>query len=249
MWNAVVTNVGATLLARMMEGGTLAIVGASAGTGTVPLVQLIRSTNVAGTSHTLGIIDYTEVENGIKFAVQITAENSAYTVNQVGIWATLDGGARTLLAIYQADAGEGIAVPATSEMPDFVFTFAALVEMDNTGTLTVNIDSSIFATVGMLNSAIADKPDIFQAAVTIPTTGWSEYQSGLYACTVAVTGILATDQGGVVGLVQTGTESTDKEIRKAAAQVTRITTAAGSITVYASRVPAVEIPVSITVFR
>lgn len=159
MWNATVTNAGDALLARIIEGGRFDIVGAAAGTGRVPLVQLARSMDLAGTIHTLGIVDYYEVEQGVRFAVQISAADSAYTANQIGLWATLDGGERTLLAIYQADEGEGISVPASVDMPSFLLTFGAVVAMDNTGNLSVTISLEDVATMETLVSYANRKVD------------------------------------------------------------------------------------------
>ena len=84
---------------------------------------------------------------------------------------------------------------------------------------------------------------------TIPATGWSPVSTGLYSVTVTVSGVLATDEAGGVGPVQTGSEATDKAMRKAWNKVTRITTAANSITVYATEAPSVSIPILLEVIR
>lgn len=148
MWNGVVTNAGIALLAQWAEGGTLVIDGASAGTGVVPVAQLMSCTDVAGTSHTLSIIERKPIEQGVKYLVQFTAAASAYVAMQVGVWAKLDEGARTLIAIYQAESDSGIPVPSISELTDFAFTFGANVVMNNNGTYTTNIDTSVFVTNG-----------------------------------------------------------------------------------------------------
>lgn len=92
-------------------------------------------------------------------------------------------------------------------------------------------------------------PTAHTYTATIPTTGWTTYGStDLKTVTVTVSGLTASDNG-MVGLVQTGTESTDSAVREAFGAITRITTAANSITVYASAVPEVAIPIQIEVFR
>ena len=159
MWTGVVTNAGIALLAQWAAGGSLEIDGASAGTGTVPTAQLMSCTNVSGESHALSIIGYKTIEQGIKYLVQFTAAATAYVAMQVGIWARLNDGARTLIAIYQADSNSGISVPSVSELRDFAFTFGATVMMDNTGDLTVNIDESAWVTHRTMQEYLALKLD------------------------------------------------------------------------------------------
>ena len=104
------------------------------------------------------------------------------------------------------------------------------------------------ATVETIEDELDGKASRHTFNATIPTSGWT-LTDGLYHVSVSVTGVLAADEGGGCAPVQTGTESTDKNIRKAWNKVTRITTAAGSITVYATEVPSVQIPILLEVFR
>lgn len=153
MWNSVVTNAGIALLARWAEGGTLAITGAKAGTGTTPTAQLMAATNVSGTAIALSIVRYSETTDGIEYLVQIQSAASAYIAKQIGIFASLDGGPNTLIAIYQTD-GAGIEVPSYTEMSDFSIQFAAAVQMSNTGTMTVSIDPTAYVTIDTLDDAV-----------------------------------------------------------------------------------------------
>lgn len=155
MWNSVVTNAGIALLARWAQGGTLAITGAKAGTGTVPTAQLMAATNVSGIAYTLSIVRYKKTEDGVEYLVQFEAAASAYVAKQIGIFASLDGGTSTLIAIYQTDSS-GIEVPAYTEMPDYAIQFAASVQMANTGSLTVTIDPTAYVTMETLEDAIDD---------------------------------------------------------------------------------------------
>lgn len=344
MWNGVVTNAGKVLLAQWAQGGTLAVDGAKAGTGTVSPTQLMASRNVAGVAHRMSIINSGPVEGGgVLYTLQFITEAAAYTAMQVGIFASLDGGASTLIAIYQADSGEGVSVPATDEALDFAFTFGATVDMSNEGTLNVTIDDSAHVTaaafaagmalkanatdvyskaaadalladkanaadvytktqadalladkadaddtyskseVDAVLAAKADASDVYTKTevdnalsgkadasdtytksevdtavggkasrtlynATIPATGWTA-QDGLYVCNVAVNGILPTDGCGGIGPVQTGTESTDKAMRSAWNKVVRIVAGANAITVYATAVPPVSIPILMEVMR
>ena len=84
---------------------------------------------------------------------------------------------------------------------------------------------------------------------TIPITGWTQNTDSLYTTTVSVQGVRATDNCGMVLLLQTGTESTDVNLRKAYNKLARITAGADSIIVYSMSVPDVAIPIQITVIR
>ena len=160
MWNSTVTNVGIALLAQWGQGGTLTIDGAKAGTGTVATSQLMAQTNVAGDVHNLSIVKTAEITNGVKYTVQLQAAQSAYIAMQIGIWAHLNSGSSVLIAIYQAEEGNGISVPSTFDMPDFAVRFFAAVEQDNTGDYTATIDTSALVTQGQLDEGLSEKIDI-----------------------------------------------------------------------------------------
>lgn len=69
-----------------------------------------------------------------------------------------------------------------------------------------------------------------------------------YTQTIAVAGMLSTDTP-IADILQTGTESTDEAMRIAWELITRITSGAGSITVYASDLPESEIAIQMRVVR
>lgn len=110
-------------------------------------------------------------------------------------------------------------------------------------------------TLALLETAVEAIEDELSAKATrltfnatIPTSGWT-LSGGLYSVSVSVQGILASDQAGGIGPVQTGTEATDKAIRAGWNKVVRISAAADAITVYASAAPTTAIPILLEVFR
>lgn len=156
MWSdAVITNAGKALLASWAGGGTLNIDSAKAGTGTVAVASLMAQTALVSEKQTMSIISKESVASGIRLKLQITSTGvtTSYTLNQIGVWASLNGGSSTLLALFQDDTG--ITVPTYASMPDFVFTFYAILQMSNSGTMTVNIDASAVVTQSTLDTAIA----------------------------------------------------------------------------------------------
>lgn len=159
MWDqAVVTNAGKALLQQWAGGGTLTIDGAKAGAGAVPQLNLINQTAVTQEKQTLSIISAKQVEGGTQFHVQITAPDAGYTAKQIGIYGRLGSGDSTLIALYQDESG--ITVPSKAEMPDFVYAFYATIQVGNTGTLSVTLDTSALVTQAMLTAAVAKAGDM-----------------------------------------------------------------------------------------
>lgn len=160
MWNdAVVTNGGKALLAEWFNGGRLIIAEAATGEGTVMPSLLMGQTALVARKQTMSIIKTEKIANGMRLQLQLTSEGvtKAYTVNQIGLWAKLDDGVNTLIAIYQD--GTGISVPTHEEMPDYVFTFYATVQMSNEGELVVSIDTTALVTRADFNAESQARQD------------------------------------------------------------------------------------------
>lgn len=100
------------------------------------------------------------------------------------------------------------------------------------------------AAAGHTHEAMAK---LYSYTATLLSTGWTG-EAAPYSQTVTVTGMLATDRP-IVDITQTGTETTDKPMREAWMTITRITTAAGSITAYADSKPGVDLPLQMEVLR
>lgn len=144
MWDdAVITNVGKTLLAQWASGGTLNIDSAAAGTGTVNASLLMAQTGLVSQKQAMSIVKSEKITGGVRLQLQLTNKgiSAQYTINQIGVWGSLDGGGTTMMAIFQDD--DGVVVPAETDTPEYVFTIYAVLQMDNTGTITVTIDSSV----------------------------------------------------------------------------------------------------------
>lgn len=152
MWDdAVITNVGKTLLAQWAAGGTFNIDSAAAGTGTVNASLLMAQTGLVAQKQTMSIVKSEKITGGVRLQLQLTNKgvSAQYTINQIGVWGSLDGGATTMMAIFQDD--DGVVVPAEADTPEYVFTVYAVLQMDNTGTLTVTIDSSVAVSQAQFN--------------------------------------------------------------------------------------------------
>ena len=147
MWNdAVVTNAGKELLAQWLGGGELVIDSAATGQGTVAASLLMGQTELVSQKQNMSIVKAENIGGGRRLQLQLTSEGvtNAYTINQIGIWARLGNGAAKMIAIFQDSTG--ISVPTFEQMPDYVFTFYATIQMSNNGELVVNVDKSAIVT-------------------------------------------------------------------------------------------------------
>ena len=248
-WIGVVTNAGLALLEAFAAGGhTLTLDGASVGAGTVSEANLRLQTAVSDVRDSASIVSAQSVDGGTKYKFQVgPATTAAYTAHQVGLFAHLDSAASVLLALYQDSAG--VSVPLKSESPNYAFGLHAVLAIANDASVIVNIDESAYVTGETLAEALSTKPDVHRFTATIPATGWTQNADGLYTVTVSVPGILASDQDGDVGLVQSGSESTDAPRREAYGLLVRVSAAADAIVAYALAVPEVTIPVRLEVIR
>lgn len=173
-WTGVITNSGNSLLNAWVGEKTLRFDCAKAGTGTVEIASLMAQTDLVSKKQDAGILNAESVDGGIRMKLRVTASQEGYLLNQFGVWASVDGNT-ALIAIFQHESG--VSVPSIDESPDFSFTFYALIMTSNTGSWTVNVDTTALATVEDVNQAIADAGknylDMKMTAITLAASGWS----------------------------------------------------------------------------
>ena len=169
MWeSAVLTNAGRDLLAQWAAGGELTIDKAACGQGTVNEAYLMGQTQLVAQKKQLSIVRKANVAQGVQLQLQCTNGDvsTAFTINQIGVWAHLDDGASVMIAIYQDSTG--VLVPSAAEMADYVFTFYATLQMSNTGELTVTIDSSALVSMETFSGLEGEVDDILDGTTTVP---------------------------------------------------------------------------------
>lgn len=172
MWDdAVITNVGKTLLAQWASGGTLNIDSAAAGTGTVNASLLMAQTGLVSQKQAMSIVKSEKITGGVRLQLQLTNKgiSAQYTINQIGVWGRLDGGGTTMMAIFQDD--DGVVVPAETDTPEYVFTIYAVLQMDNTGTITVTIDSSVNVSQEQFNELEQKVEDLDATDISLSVDG------------------------------------------------------------------------------
>lgn len=158
----VITNVGAALLAEWVQGKVLSIDSAEAGTGTYLESTLMARTSLAEYKQAASIVLKTKITNGYRVKIQITPMATAYTLNQFGLRASVDGGTPVLLALFQN--ADGISIPALSDAPDFVYSFYAILPIGNTNDMTINIDTSALVS----QSTLEEKANLLTDLTILP---------------------------------------------------------------------------------
>jgi len=169
-WISVITNAGAALLASYAQGGhTLNVTDASVASGTMEEANLRIATALTTEKDSASIVRKSTTSNATKFKIQVGAAEAsvgAYTAHQIGLWANLDGGTRTLLALAQ-DATGGVGVPLKSVSPNFAFALYITVAVGNTGTISVTVDGGAFVTGATLEEAIGEAVDALEDEIDL----------------------------------------------------------------------------------
>lgn len=153
-WNGVITNAGNSLLNEWVNEKTLNFDSAASGQGTVAEVAMMAQTALVNEKQVASLLGGEKVASGIRLKLRIAAPDTAYTLNQFRVSASVDGGSPAMLALFQLE--QGIPIPSKTESPDFVYTFYALISCSNTGTWTVTVDTSACVTQGDMTAAITE---------------------------------------------------------------------------------------------
>lgn len=165
MWNdAVVTDAGEAMLLRAAKGEQLTISSARAGTGVADRAQLRAQTGLVNQKEVVSIVFQDVVDHANRFKVQFqpVASGAGYTANQVGVFAKIGEEGEQLLALFQDSTG--IYIPTQADMPDFVFSFYALVGILNSGEPQVVISQSAYLTLETLEQTKEQLQEIIDGA-------------------------------------------------------------------------------------
>lgn len=171
-WKGVITNAGSALLARRGERSVLTVSRAAAGAGRVSDVLLMSQTALADERQTMSIVSRTATAEGHKIECVIGPPEAGYRMTQYGLWAKLDGGAETLLAIFQND--QDVAIPSKADSPDFSVTIWSLLTFSNVGSLEITVDASAAVSYADLMAMIeSGYIGTAKAEITVPAEAWA----------------------------------------------------------------------------
>ncbi len=143
--NAVVTNKGIALLAKMMAGETLHITRGETGSGYVTPGTLQSQVAVTSPMQQVSFREATYPEEGkCALACFITNDdlNTAYTANQVGIYATDPDEGEILFFITQANSGKGLDIPTETEMPGYSSEWTFYFKFGQASGVTITVNPS-----------------------------------------------------------------------------------------------------------
>ncbi len=193
-WTGVITNAGNMVLNKWVNEKVLTFDYAAAGQGTVNIAGLLAQTSLVSQRQEASLLGGEEHSNGIRIKIRLPAADEAYTMNQIGVWASVTGESPAMIALFQHE--QGIPIPGKSESPDFLYTFYGFISCSNIGEWSVTVDTSATAT-------LSDIAEIQQSLET--HTG---DKSNPHEVTAAQTGAIPVSEkgvaGGVAGLDGTG---------------------------------------------
>lgn len=149
--NAVVTEAGLALQAKLVDGQTLGFLRVAAGTGTVDPAALANQTALVNEKQTL-TFQPPNVLDGAKIKVPVMLNNigleTGYTMQQLGFFADDPDDGEILYAIVQDEVGD--TVPSQTESPGFVIEWAFVFQYGNAGSVTVTLDPVGLVSIGMV---------------------------------------------------------------------------------------------------
>ena len=139
--DTVLTDKGAALQAKLLQGRTLKITGAKTGAGSVPAVNLRQQTDV--TEERGAITLQPAKTEGDQTIIPVLLENKdlkeGYELWQIGFYAEDPDEGEILYCIAQAAKGKDI--PAVSESPGFSITWDFYFQTSNTAPFEVMVNS------------------------------------------------------------------------------------------------------------
>lgn len=144
--NAVITNKGLALQAKMLEGKSLKITKAVAGAGYVNPTLLQQQTAVTTIKNALTIKSVRFPETGV-CAIRVALSNAGvltgYTANQIGIYAEDPDEGEILYFIAQADSnGSGVDVPTEANVPSYASEWEFYFKFGNADGVNVTISAA-----------------------------------------------------------------------------------------------------------
>lgn len=145
--NAVVTQRGLNLQAKLETGSTLMLTKAVSSTNYVNPATLDRMTEIPNQKQTLIMNDVVPIDGGRAiFGVMLTNINltESYILNQIGVFARDPDLGEILYFVAQAE--EPDTIPSAAALPDFSITYSFNMIIANAGIISAAIDPLALAT-------------------------------------------------------------------------------------------------------
>ena len=141
--NAVITEKGLSLQAKLIAGTSLTITRAVTGSGTVTAGMLQKQTYVTNPEQTITLSGVSYPEDG-KCAVRANLKNdgleTGYIARQLGFYAEDPDEGEILYFIAQAESGSGTTVPSETEMPGYSAEWTCYFQYGQADNVDVMVD-------------------------------------------------------------------------------------------------------------
>ena len=163
-WIGVITNAGEDAIEECLASGTpLNLNSVKTGSGIVADSGMRALTDVDTAKDTGNVMERKAVSTGIRVVVSIGPSSAAYTLHEVGLFATLGegAGATNVMIAYFKDT-DGVSIPKASDFPDFCVTLSSILDMANNDDFTITVDPNAYVPYSVLSSYLDDKLDIDQ---------------------------------------------------------------------------------------
>jgi hypothetical protein len=161
-WTSVLTDAGENLLAQSV-GGNIQITKAESGSGWVDVAQLKTQTGVLNMVKLLLITEIAASENVSEIRLQLNNNGveTSFALKQIGIYAMSESMQEDVLyMIIQITEEDGAdIIPSSSKSPNYVCDFLVNLIMGEASSVTGNVNTAAFATVGHALAALNNKVD------------------------------------------------------------------------------------------
>lgn len=197
-WVGTITDAGNAMLAQIVGGDhTLTLLDATAGIGTRAQSDMAAATALVTEVYGISIAGKTQASGAVKVRARVTPEASGYTLKEIGIWAQVDSGARTLFSIHQNT--DGIVVPAVADDPSFIFDLICTYAPSNTDNFAVTVDPSSVVTVAEMETAFSNECIVRYKEQTLTSVQKQQARENIGAASSALfsaNNVLAITYGG-----------------------------------------------------
>lgn len=170
--NAVITNKGLSLLAKLVSGTSLTITKAETGSGWVTPGLLQSQTAVTDPEQTLIFkpISYPE-EGKAQVTAYLTNDDleTGYTAKQVGFYAQDPDEGEILYFIAQAESGTGTVIPSESEMPGYGAEWIFYFQFGRADGVTVTVDPANTVSYAELQAELNSNAYLLRGGTAIPS--------------------------------------------------------------------------------
>ncbi len=147
-WIGHITDAGLSLVANWGKRSEITFTRAEGGTGSYSDEEIKSKIELFSVKQKVNIT--ASKKEGAKYSIklEIAAANEKYTLNQIGLYASLDSESDVLFAIFQNT--DGVNILSKQDSPLFVYSFFGTLNFANLGDININVDNDFIVTLETL---------------------------------------------------------------------------------------------------